>query len=115
MRFRCRTRTIYNVAGSVRLPAFLSSGVRWAGRDSWAGMDYGCGKGCVGFFLSDCVKTRIIGIEYDERIYKGAMDNLKTAVSGIKSEFVLTKAEGYEVSGVVNRCYFLSYFRGDPL
>ena len=32
-------------------------------------LDYGCGKGRVGFFLSGQVKARTIGIEYDARIY----------------------------------------------
>lgn len=32
-------------------------------------LDYGCGKGRVGFFLSYRLKARVIGIEYDDRIY----------------------------------------------
>ena len=31
-------------------------------------LDYGCGKGRVGFFLSYRTKARTIGIEYDNRI-----------------------------------------------
>ena len=33
-------------------------------------LDYGCGKGRVGFFLSDQTKAGTIGIEYDEQIYQ---------------------------------------------
>ena len=73
-------------------------------------LDYGCGKGRVGFFLSYRTKAKTIGIEYDERIYQGALENQKTAVSRIKPNFVLTRAEEYEVSAEVNRCYFFNPF-----
>ena len=73
-------------------------------------LDYGCGKGRVGFFLSDRSKTSTIGIEYDERIYEIALDNQKAAVSNAKTDFVLIKAETYEVPSAVNRCYFLNPF-----
>ena len=42
-------------------------------------LDYGCGKGRVGFFLSYRTKAKTIGIEYDERIYESALENQKTA------------------------------------
>ena len=42
-------------------------------------LDYGCGKGRVGFFLSYRRSTKAIGIEYDERIYESALENQKTA------------------------------------
>ena len=73
-------------------------------------LDYGCGKGRVDFFLSYQTKAKTIGIEYDERIYQTAMDNHKTAVSRTKSEFVLARAEEYEVPTEVNRCYFFNPF-----
>ena len=38
-------------------------------------LDYGCGKGRVGFFLSYITKARYIGIEYDESIYQSALEN----------------------------------------
>ena len=71
-------------------------------------LDYGCGKGRVGFFLSYRTKAKAIGIEYDERIYEKALDNQKTAKA--KADFVLTRAEGYEVPADVNRCYFFNPF-----
>ena len=71
-------------------------------------LDYGCGKGRVGCFLSSRTKTRTIGIEYDEHIYRSALENRKTAGAG--AEFVLTRAEIYEVPGDVNRCYFFNPF-----
>ena len=73
-------------------------------------LDYGCGKGRVDFFLSYQTKTKTIGIEYDERIFQGAMENRKTAVSGARTEFVLARAEEYKVSAEVNRFYFFNPF-----
>ena len=73
-------------------------------------LDYGCGKGRVDFFLSHKTGARTIGIEYDERIYDLAMGNRKCAVSGAKTDFVLTGAEAYIVPAEVNRCYFFNPF-----
>ena len=73
-------------------------------------LDYGCGKGRVDFFLAYQTKANTLGIEYDERIYQGAMENRKTAVSGARTEFVLTRAEEYEIPAEVNRCFFSTLF-----
>ena len=73
-------------------------------------LDYGCGKGRVDFFLSYQTKANAIGIEYDERIYRGAMENQKTAVSRARTEFVLARAEEYEVPPEVNRYFFFNPF-----
>ena len=73
-------------------------------------LDYGCGKGRVGFFLSYRTKAKTIGIEYDDRIYERALENRKTTISRIKPDFVLTRAEEYEVPFDVNRCYFFNPF-----
>jgi len=73
-------------------------------------LDYGCGKGRVSFFLSYRTKAKTIGIEYDERIYQGALENQKTTISGRRPDFVLTRAEAYEVPSEVNRCYFFNPF-----
>ena len=72
--------------------------------------DYGCGKRRVGFFLSYRTKANTIGIEYDDRIYKSALENQKTAISRIKPDFVLARAEEYEVPSDANRCYFFNPF-----
>ena len=71
-------------------------------------LDYGCGKGRVDFFLSYRVKAQTIGIEYDEHIYQGAVENQRTACA--KARFVLAKAEAYGVPPEVNRCYFFNPF-----
>ena len=73
-------------------------------------LDYGCGKGRVDFFLSYQTKANTIGIEYDERIYQNTLENQKTAVSGARTEFVLARAEAYEVPLKVNRYYFFNPF-----
>jgi SAM-dependent methyltransferase len=73
-------------------------------------LDYGCGKGRVGIFLSHRTGAKTIGIEYDDRIYRCAEGNRKTAVSARKPEFVLTRAEAYGLPETVNRCYFFNPF-----
>ena len=73
-------------------------------------LDYGCGKGRVGFFLSAQTAVKSVGIEYDAQIYKSALENRKTVVSGVKPDFVLIRAEEYEVPVEVNRCYFFNPF-----
>lgn len=71
-------------------------------------LDYGCGKGRVGFFLSHQTNAKTIGIEYDNRILEVALENRNTALS--KADFVLTRAETYPVPPEVNRCYFFNPF-----
>lgn len=73
-------------------------------------VDYGCGKGRVDFFLSYQTKARTIGVEYDERIYKSALENQKTFASRASMEFVLMGAENYKVPSEVNRFYFFNPF-----
>ena len=73
-------------------------------------LDYGCGKGRVGFFLSYQTKAEAIGIEYDERIYRSALENQKTFLLDTGTDFVWTRAEEYEVPQEVNRCYFFNPF-----
>ena len=73
-------------------------------------LDYGCGKGRVGFFLSHQAKAATIGIEYDPRMYESARENRKSASKRANVEFVLTRAEEYEVPAPVNRCYFFNPF-----
>ena len=73
-------------------------------------LDYGCGKGRVDFFLSYRTKAKTIGIEYDDRIYQGTLENQKRVVAKAMAEFVLARAEAYEVPSEVNRCYFFNPF-----
>ena len=73
-------------------------------------LDYGCGKGRVSFFLAHQTRAKTLGIEYDERIYRSAMENRATALSGGRTQFVLTRAEEFEVPEYINRCYFFNPF-----
>ncbi len=73
-------------------------------------LDYGCGKGRVGFFLSHQTGAKTVGIEYDERIYADAMQNRITANCGKAADFVLARAEKYEVPTNVTGCYFFNPF-----
>lgn len=73
-------------------------------------LDYGTGKGRVCFFLSYQTRCKSIGIEYDERIYAGAVSNQKNAVSGCRTAFVMKSAETFQVSAEVDRCYFFNPF-----
>ena len=73
-------------------------------------LDYGCGKGRVGFFLGYRTKSKTIGLEYDERIYEQAVENRSTTISRIKPDFVLTRAEEYTLPEGVSRCYFFNPF-----
>ena len=76
-------------------------------------LDFGCGKGRVDFFLSHQTKANTIGIEYDERIYNDAQENNNESIA--KAEFVLARAEEYEVPDEVNRCYFFNPFSAEIL
>lgn len=73
-------------------------------------LDYGCGKGRVGFFLAERTGADTIGIEYDDRIYANAAANRQEAICGAKTDFVLTRAEEYDVPTNVSRCYFFNPF-----
>ena len=73
-------------------------------------LDYGAGKGRVDFFLSSQTQAGAIGIEYDERIFADALENQRSATKEAKVDFVLARAESYEVPPEVNRCYFFNPF-----
>ena len=73
-------------------------------------LDYGCGKGRVDFFLSYQTKAHTIGIEYDARIYHRLLENQEISLVKSKTEFLLARAEEYEVPAKVNRCYFFNPF-----
>ncbi|HJC10982.1 MAG TPA: class I SAM-dependent methyltransferase [Candidatus Blautia merdigallinarum] len=73
-------------------------------------LDYGCGKGRADFFLAWQTRCRAIGIEYDQRIYEKAAENLKTGVSAGRVTFVQENAEFYPVPEEVDRIYFFNPF-----
>ena len=61
-------------------------------------VDYGCGKGRVDFYLSAKIGCKTIGIDFDERMIKKALENGKSFVGRVKPEFVCISAENYEVT-----------------
>ena len=73
-------------------------------------IDYGCGKGRVSFFLSWQVRCCCVGVEYDERIYNAAVKNKASAVTGVRVEFVHTKAEQFVIPETADRMYFFNPF-----
>ena len=73
-------------------------------------IDYGCGKGRVDFFLAYQTRCHSIGVEYEERIFERAMDNNADSVASGRVDFVQANAETFEVSEMVDRCYFFNPF-----
>ncbi len=73
-------------------------------------LDYGCGKGRAGFFLSYQTGCRCIGVEYDERIYGAACENKESAARSGRTEFVNAKAEEYQIPEETDRFYFFNPF-----
>jgi SAM-dependent methyltransferase len=60
-------------------------------------VDYGCGKGRVSFFLHHKIGCKTIGLEYDEKIYMQALDNLSQYGEDDKMIFCCENAAEYEV------------------
>ena len=61
-------------------------------------LDYGSGKGRVDFYLSAKIGCQTIGVDFDERMIKKALENRKSYVGKIKPEFVCMPAENYEIA-----------------
>lgn len=72
-------------------------------------VDYGCGKGRVGFFLRYQVGCAVVGVEYDERIHSQAMKNLESSHSKNRVEFLCVNAEEYQPDGA-DSFYFFNPF-----
>ena len=51
-------------------------------------VDFGSGKGRVDFYLAYATKAKMIGIEYDSRLYNTSLENKKTGISSNKVEFI---------------------------
>ena len=58
-------------------------------------VDYGCGKGRVGFFLHHALGCKTIGLEYDERIFLQAVQN-STSYADSQVTFLCQNASEYE-------------------
>lgn len=73
-------------------------------------IDYGCGKGRVDFFLAYSTKAKMIGVEYDERLYNRALDNHFRAISSNRVEIVHCNAKDYLIDDDVTAAYFFNPF-----
>ena len=73
-------------------------------------VDYGCGKGRVGFFMNHALGCRTIGVEYDAALHARALENL-ASYSGKRDKvsFVLQSAQDFDASQA-NCFYFFNPF-----
>lgn len=72
-------------------------------------VDYGCGKGRVGIFLHHAVGCRVTGIEYNEPIYRQAVENQKRSGVNEGVSFICANAESYPI-GQEDCFYFFNPF-----
>ncbi len=72
-------------------------------------IDYGCGKGRVGFFLNYMLGCQTVGVEYDEKIYHQAQKNKSTYLKNKNVEFICGNAEEYEIEDA-DLFYFFNPF-----
>lgn len=61
-------------------------------------IDYGCGKGRVGFFLNYKLNCQVTGIEFDKKIFQQALKNKNYYSKNNKVYFVCENAEEHEVA-----------------
>lgn len=54
-------------------------------------IDYGCGKGRVGFFLNSQLGCKVLGIDFDERMYTLAQENRKSYKGTDEVVFLLSQ------------------------
>jgi SAM-dependent methyltransferase len=73
-------------------------------------IDFGCGKGRVDFYLSYSVKVKMIGVEFDPRLYNSALKNSQTALSSTRVSFVNCDARDYVIDLDITGAYFFNPF-----
>lgn len=73
-------------------------------------LDFGSGKGRVDFYLAYTTKAKLLGIEYDNRLYNTSIENKKTAISSNKVEFFLSNALEYKIPENATCAYFFNPF-----
>lgn len=61
-------------------------------------VDYGCGKGRVDFYLSAQIGCQTIGVDFDGRMIKKALENSRSFIGKRKPEFLHISAENYKVT-----------------
>jgi SAM-dependent methyltransferase len=78
-------------------------------------IDFGCGKGRVDFYLAYSVKTKMVGVEFDPRLYNSALKNSQTAISSPRVSFVNCDARDYVIDSDVTGAYFFNPFNLEVL
>lgn len=73
-------------------------------------VDYGCGKGRVGFFMSYQTKCNSIGVDFDSRMIEKALENKSKGQAAGRTSYELAKAEEYEIPVEADRFYFFNPF-----
>lgn len=77
-------------------------------------IDYGCGKGRVGFFLNQQLGCSTVGVEYDASLYGRAKENQFYYIGNPNISFVCASAENYPV-GDADCFYFFNPFSEEIL
>lgn len=72
-------------------------------------IDYGCGKGRVGFFLHHKIGCRAIGLEYEPAIYAQAQENLKNYTRRQEISFFCENAADFVIEDA-DAFYFFNPF-----
>lgn len=78
-------------------------------------IDFGCGKGRVDFYLAYSVKAKMIGVEFDPRLYNSALKNSQTAISSTRVSFVNCDARDFVIDIDVTGAYFFNPFNVEVL
>ena len=78
-------------------------------------IDFGCGKGRVDFYLAYSVKAKMIGVEFDPRLYNSATKNSQTAISSTRVSFVNCDARDYVIDIDITGAYFFNPFNVEVL
>ena len=78
-------------------------------------IDFGCGKGRVDFYLAYSVKSKMIGVEFDPRLYNSALKNSQTAISSTRVSFVNCDARDYVIDIDITGAYFFNPFNVEVL
>lgn len=73
-------------------------------------IDYGCGKGRVGFFLAYQIKAQVLGVDYDERMIEAAMHNLESAARPNGIAFSQENAVDFIFPEKATHAYFFNPF-----
>lgn len=69
-------------------------------------VDYGCGKGRVGFFLNQVRNCQVTGLEYEESVFRKAVGNLEGCPYKEGVRFLCESAENFQVTDETGFYFF---------